>query len=237
MTRGVCNIGKMNYYLGKRGAELGRSTLYPTVDFCRFPESSCASVYTEDLRWNSAFFEWAEKVQRYEADGWNFDERLASFVESGMTSDYFINGVSRILSHGCHASGCSGIGEVRMLNKRQGYFFMIINDVFELKSLTQRPSPLPTKPPTPPAVVDMPILSQRTPSPVSQDDLRPSLTANSSPQPVPISNDKTTNIPTNHSTLIVLEGSAASCRACTKQLKLLQSGLLLGIICFTYLII
>ena len=75
LTRGVCSIGKMNYYLGKKGADLGRSVLYPTIDFCSFPESTCASVFSEELRWNSAFFEWAERVQRYILR-WNSQSRI-----------------------------------------------------------------------------------------------------------------------------------------------------------------
>jgi hypothetical protein len=35
LTKGICQIGKLNYFLGKRGADLGRSTLYPTIDFCK----------------------------------------------------------------------------------------------------------------------------------------------------------------------------------------------------------
>mmetsp|Transcript_29769 Transcript_29769/g.54897 ORF Transcript_29769/g.54897 Transcript_29769/m.54897 type:complete len:635 (-) Transcript_29769:386-2290(-) len=160
-TRGVCNIGKINYYLGKRGADLGRSTLYPKLDFCRYPEVTCTSANGEQLRWTTALFEWSERIQRYEtlrtstSDGWNFEDQLAKFVDGGMVdsndSDSFINSVSRILSPGCHESGCSESGEVRMLARRRSNFFMIINDVLELNSLlleTPKPTSKLTRQPT-----------------------------------------------------------------------------------------
>jgi len=169
-TRGICNIGKINYYLGKRGADLGRSTLYPSIDFCEHPESICTSVHGE-LRWTTAFFEWSERVQRYKklstlsSDGWNFEDQLAKFVDDGMVDsgddNSFFNSLSRILSRGCHVSGCSEYGEVRMLGRRRANFFMIVNDVLDLKSLheiiksspkpTRRNTQQPTRRPTPPA--------------------------------------------------------------------------------------
>jgi len=63
-TRGVCNIGKLNYYLGKRGADLGRSTLYPQLDFCKYPEVTCTSAKGEQLRWTTAMFEWSDKSSK-----------------------------------------------------------------------------------------------------------------------------------------------------------------------------
>jgi len=153
LTRGICSSGKQNYYLGKRGAELGRSTIYPTIDFCRYPEIACTSSYGEQLRWTIALFEWSEKVQRYQGKGWNFGDQLAQFVTGGMTNDSFIKGVSRILSRGCHEPGCSEFGEVRMLEQRTKNFFMIVNDVFGLElpetpPPTSKPTQLPTRQPT-----------------------------------------------------------------------------------------
>ena len=144
LTRNICNIGKINYFLGKRGAENGRSTLYPEIDFCRYPEIACTSAKGGTIRWMMGFFEWAERVERYRANGWNFEDQISQFV-GDMTSDSFITGISRILQRGCHESGCSDIGEVRMLNRRKEHFFMIINDVFDLKSILAAPKPT-TKP-------------------------------------------------------------------------------------------
>mmetsp|Transcript_21289 Transcript_21289/g.46201 ORF Transcript_21289/g.46201 Transcript_21289/m.46201 type:complete len:643 (+) Transcript_21289:160-2088(+) len=165
LTRGVCNHGKINYYLGKRGADLGRSTLYPTVDFCEYPEETCVSIYSEELRWTTAFFEWAERVQRYHvngSNGWDYEEKLTEFVDNGMLDDSFINSVSRILSRGCHASGCSDL-EVRMIDKRRSNFYLIINDIFDVNTLMDPPDP--TRQPT-------------TQRPTQQPMSRPSTTVN-----------------------------------------------------------
>ena len=34
-TTGVCNFGKLNYYLGARAAKEGRDATYPKLDFCK----------------------------------------------------------------------------------------------------------------------------------------------------------------------------------------------------------
>ena len=149
-TRGPCSIGKINYYLGKKGADLGRETLYPNIDFCKFPEALCASADDKNLRWNAGLFEWAERVQNYNADGWNYDDELDKFIQGGMSSNDFITTVSRIVSRKCHKQGCSEF-EVRMLDQRIRHFFMIINNIFELPMLlaTPNPTPIPTPNPTP----------------------------------------------------------------------------------------
>ena len=56
LTRGSCNIGKLNYYLGARAAREGRQSLYPDIDFCTDPEATCQSSVTEELRWTTAMF-------------------------------------------------------------------------------------------------------------------------------------------------------------------------------------
>ena len=37
-TSGVCNFGKLNYFLGARAAREGRPSRYPNIDFCLDPE-------------------------------------------------------------------------------------------------------------------------------------------------------------------------------------------------------
>ena len=34
-TTGICNFGKLNYFLGARAAKEGRSTPYADIDFCK----------------------------------------------------------------------------------------------------------------------------------------------------------------------------------------------------------
>lgn len=149
-TRGPCNIGKINFYLGKKGADMGSQTLYPNFDFCQFPEALCASADDNNLRWNAGLFEWAERIQRYNVDGWNYENELNKFIQEGMSSNSFITTVSRIVSRKCHKQGCSEF-EVRMLDERIQNFYMII-DIFELRTLlaTPNPTPIPTPRPNPP---------------------------------------------------------------------------------------
>jgi hypothetical protein len=40
-TSGICNFGKLNYYLGAGAENDGRPAKYPTVDFCKFDTSLC----------------------------------------------------------------------------------------------------------------------------------------------------------------------------------------------------
>ena len=191
MTKGVCNLGKLNYYLGNRGADSGRSTLYPTIDFCDNPEAPCND--NENIRWTIAFFEWAERVQRYyDKDEWSFNEQLTQFVDTGMTDDTFINSVSRILSSDCHALGCSYF-EPRNLDKRRSNFYLIINDIFQIRTLLDdlTPTPLPTMP--------LPFVSEQ---PTIQSVAPPQ-----APQPKPSTGDVSTQLPTYDGQLISLEGN------------------------------
>ena len=38
-TKGICEFGRLNYYLGARAARMGRPSLFPGVDFCVNPEA------------------------------------------------------------------------------------------------------------------------------------------------------------------------------------------------------
>ena len=206
MTRGVCNIGKMNYYLGKRGAELGRSTLYPTVDFCQNPEATCNSIDSQEMRWTVAIFEWAERVQRYyKEDQWSYEQKLVEFVDNGMVDGSFIDSASRILSHGCHETGCSYY-DVRKLDKRRSNFNLILNTIFRIKSLMEdRPQPQPTLPPTMPRPVPIPTTQQPKFPPVNVPPQQ------QQPQPnTPIDYKPPTDSPTySDSHLIELKGNGA----------------------------
>jgi len=106
-TTGPCNFGKLNYFLGKRAAEEGRSSRYPTVDFCRDPEAICASQEFTELKWIAGMFYWIESVQGYEEGGWNYLTELHKFVDGGMTDTNFINSVSGIVNRGCHNPPCA----------------------------------------------------------------------------------------------------------------------------------
>lgn len=222
---------------------MGRKVIYPQIDFCAFPEALCAAA-DDNLRWNAGLFEWAERIQRYDADGWNYMNELEKFVAGGLTSDSFITSVSRIVSRKCHKQGCSDV-EARMLDKRIENFFMIINDIFELRQLfatpnptsrptptpepTRRPTARPLDPPVPPSTMEPSSEVQKT-------NQSPSVSA---PAPVssPVKDESVTIIsevwqsfpPTDIDLdgLIKLEGNNARERAC-RIAPLLIAGTLLA---------
>jgi hypothetical protein len=115
-TRGPCNVGKINHYLGSKALIEGRITSstiggYGNVDFCATPQAVCTSN-DEDMLWSVAMLEWSERVQRYhrpssrddddDDDGgsssssrvvWDYGEKLIEFVEGGMNSfEYYYPG-------------------------------------------------------------------------------------------------------------------------------------------------
>eukprot|EP00516_Mucochytrium_quahogii_P003204 CAMPEP_0203747564 /NCGR_PEP_ID=MMETSP0098-20131031/2675_1 /ASSEMBLY_ACC=CAM_ASM_000208 /TAXON_ID=96639 /ORGANISM=" , Strain NY0313808BC1" /LENGTH=538 /DNA_ID=CAMNT_0050636017 /DNA_START=131 /DNA_END=1743 /DNA_ORIENTATION=- len=105
-TTGRCNIGKLNYYLGKRAADDGRSSRYPSLDFCRNPNAICDDPNHGDVKWVAGLFYWLNSVQSYEEPGWNYMEELTAFVDDGMSGNSFINAVSNIVNRGCALGVC-----------------------------------------------------------------------------------------------------------------------------------
>ncbi|KAL7476052.1 hypothetical protein ACHAW6_001934 [Cyclotella cf. meneghiniana] len=204
LTRNVCNIGKINYYLGKKAAQDGRTSIYPNVDFCEYPEATCSSESSEEMIWTVALFEWADRVQRYEDNKWKYDEQLIEFVDGGFTDDSFIMSANRILSNGCHEAGCSTI-EVRMADQRKENFYLIINDIFDVKTLKATPKPsLQQVENTPPAPLRTPIAS---PIPITIPGNRPSLIPHVGMSSY--SDGETTEEPTYNATLYLLEENSA----------------------------
>lgn len=107
---GKCNVGKLNWYAGKKAADDGRQTLYPDVDFCENPEEICNSSKYPELKWVSGLFYWMNSVQDYDDGKFNFKTELKKFVDSGMpnpgSDSGFIHGVSGIVNRGCADSNC-----------------------------------------------------------------------------------------------------------------------------------
>ena len=60
-VKGVCNFGKLNYYLGARAAEEGRESRYPDINFCEQPDAICASQEHKELKWIAGLFYWVER--------------------------------------------------------------------------------------------------------------------------------------------------------------------------------
>jgi len=110
-TTGVCNFGKLNYFLGKKAADRGRAALFPTVDFCKDPEAVCSSDFPE-LRWIAGFFYWLNDVQPYDVRGANYVKTLRRWVDRGAsTSDYsLVDMSSGIVNRGCHDAPFEGSG-------------------------------------------------------------------------------------------------------------------------------
>ena len=109
-TKGRCQIGRQNYYLGKRAAEEGRESLFADLDFCANPESTCGSQYKHELIWMSGLFAWVDRVQTYDRGGFNYIEKLHEFADGGMKDDVFIKHVGAIVQAGCHDPPCENAG-------------------------------------------------------------------------------------------------------------------------------
>lgn len=103
-TTGVCNFGKLNFYMGARASREGRSSLYPKIDFCKNPGSICDPTSPPELKWVAGFFYWLNAVQPYSQGGWNYYAELKKWVDGGMNVNDagFINGASGIVNRGCH---------------------------------------------------------------------------------------------------------------------------------------
>lgn len=137
-TTGVCNFGKLNYYLGKRGHTEGRDVLYPDIDFCRNPEAVCEPDSPPALKWIAGFFYWLNSVQSYvDKDGWVYMDKLRNWTDAGMnTGDTsYIYACSGIVNRGCYNPPCGGNvmdgGKARAANFAKVLSAMNIGAVFE----------------------------------------------------------------------------------------------------------
>jgi len=129
-TTGVCNFGKLNFYLGERADTEGRDALYPDVNFCKRPDLICdENSGHPELKWIAGLFYWMESVQRYDEGGWNYVEELRSFVDAGMPNagddTGFIHGVSGIVNRGCHSPPC-GTGALHAGSQRAQNFKKVL---------------------------------------------------------------------------------------------------------------
>jgi len=69
-SAGTCMIGKLNYYLGKRAHDEGRSSArYEEVDFCKDPSVICRGYYDDseknaEIRWMMGILYWTSSTQQ-----------------------------------------------------------------------------------------------------------------------------------------------------------------------------
>ncbi|CAK8993802.1 Chitin-binding type-4 domain-containing protein [Durusdinium trenchii] len=125
-TTGICNFGKLNYYLGARAAKEGRVAPFKDVDFCKDPEVICSSTKHPELKWVAGFFYWMSSVQTYKTAEFDYVKELREFVDSGMTGSTFIDKVSGIVNRGCPRTVCD-TGPVDGLSERRSNFAKVLD--------------------------------------------------------------------------------------------------------------
>lgn len=126
-TTGVCNFGKLNWFLGARAAEDGRDARYPDINFCEQPDAICASEEHKELKWIAGMFYWVESLQSYSVNGWDYITELHEFVDNGLSGNAFIDAVSGIVNRGCHDPPCA-TGDVDGKADRSSNFFKVLTE-------------------------------------------------------------------------------------------------------------
>lgn len=127
-TTGVCNFGKLNYYMGSRAAKEGRASLYPNIDFCKNPGSICDPSGPSELKWIAGLFYWMNAVQPYSSSQWTYLTKLKSWVDAGMvlSDTSFIDGASGIVNRGCWNPPACGTGPLDGGADRQKNFATVL---------------------------------------------------------------------------------------------------------------
>ena len=97
-------------------ADAGRSSLYPTVDFCADPGVICRDDHP-DLKWVAGFFYWLESVQSYDEGGGTtgrergvYMDVLKAWVDNGarLSDTSLVDFASGVVNRGCHDSPHEG---------------------------------------------------------------------------------------------------------------------------------
>ena len=128
-SAGTCQIGKLNYYLGKRAADEGRSSARYSIDFCKDPSAICRQdssdiIANAEIRWLMGLQYWVDNIQTYNKDGWSYIDKLHDFVNKGLADMDFFDDVSRIVTRGCHNK--SKCGNPISSSERRAVFNKII---------------------------------------------------------------------------------------------------------------
>ena len=191
-TRGTCNFGRFDRFLGSQAKEHGFSKFYP-VDICSNPEIVCEGRHTRDLRWIVGYFEWADTVQTYQntLEGWDYMKELNTFIESDFAdTNRFIDVVGMALPFGCLESTCFRV-EDKVKQERRDNFVDIVLNIFNLPLIVKTPpslppSLMPTLPQslqlsTTPTQQPMSQSVSTTPNPSLPPSLNPSTTSTQQP--------------------------------------------------------
>jgi len=191
-TRGTCNFGRFDRFLGSQAKEQGFSKFYP-VDICSNPEIVCEGRHTRDLRWIVGYFEWADTVQTYQntLEGWDYMKELNTFIESDFAdTNRFIDVVGMALPFGCLESTCLRV-EDKVKQERRDNFVDIVFNIFNLPLIVKTspslpPSLMPTLPQslqlsTTPTQQPMSQSVSTTPNPSLPPSLNPSTTSTQQP--------------------------------------------------------
>lgn len=105
-SKGICQYGKLNHYLGQKAADEGRTSMFPDVNFCLDPGAVCSSSKYTNMKWITGLFRWVMDIQTYNVEDFNYIDALNKFVDGGFEDWSFIHRVSGIVSQGCHNPPC-----------------------------------------------------------------------------------------------------------------------------------
>lgn len=98
-------------------------------------------------------FEWVERIQSYNKDGWNYLEELKTFVDGGYEDFDFVDRVSSILNLGCPFPPCTGISptaaEPHNQRDRNDVFQRFLNQLQVVSTFPAPPPPTPLPTPYP----------------------------------------------------------------------------------------
>jgi len=149
---GTCNYGKLNFYMGKRAADEGRSAIFPEIDFCKNPEMICDPSGPPQLKWVTGIYYWLNSVQSYDTRGWRYLDRLKQWVDDGMNiQDWgFLDGASGIVNRGCHDPPACDTGELHGRETRRVHFMTV------LRAMGLETTDRPTTPPEDRALLCLP---------------------------------------------------------------------------------
>lgn len=178
----TCNYGKLNYFMGRRAYEEGRPALYPEIDFCKFPQGICSSddTYSGELQWMVGFFEWADRIQTYDVNGWNYIKQLKAFTDGGYKDFSFVDAVSGIVNLGCHDPPCPGFSTaVDPHNKRErnDTFQRLLNELQVARNFRPPPKPTPMPSPVPTELPTVGVPTTGFPTALDPPTERPTITA------------------------------------------------------------